>query len=214
MSTTNFQLEHRLRGLYAVSPDRSDTARLLAEVGAAIQGGCRILQYRNKPAERTLKIEQVALLAKICKSAGVCFIVNDEIDLALEAGADGVHLGAEDGDPAAARKRLGADRILGVSCYNDPARVNSAVCAGASYVALGAMFPSGTKPAAVRASLELLRSVKAECPVPVVTIGGITLANAPSLIAAGADMVAVVSNLFEAPDIRVQALAFQNLFNS
>lgn len=207
-------ISHLLRGLYAVSPDRADTARLLADIGAAVDGGCRVVQYRNKLAERPLRRQQAALLAEFCKSAGACFIVNDDIELALEVGADGVHLGGDDGDPVVARKRLGPRKVLGISCYNDAGRVAAAVAAGADYVALGAMFASATKPAAVRASLELLRAVKADCPVPVATIGGITLANAASLVDAGADMVAVVSDLFDAPDIRVRAREFQNLFNS
>jgi thiamine-phosphate pyrophosphorylase len=203
-----------LRGLYAVTPDREDADRLLADVGAALDGGCRVVQYRNKTADRALRCRQAALLAEFCKAAGACFIINDDLDLALEIGADGVHLGGDDGDPVRARKRLGPGKVLGISCYNDAGRVRAAVSAGADYVALGAMFPSATKPAAVRASLELLRAVKAGCAVPVATIGGITLSNAPSLVDAGADMVAVVSDLFDAPDIRVRARDFQNLFNS
>lgn len=173
-----------------------------------------MVQYRNKTAERPLRRQQAALLAEFCKSAGACYIINDDIDLALDFDADGVHLGGDDGDPVVARKRLGPDKVLGISCYNDAERVSAAVSAGADYVALGAMFVSVTKPAAVRASLELLRAVKASCPVPVATIGGITLSNAASLVDAGADMVAVVSDLFDASDIRVRARDFQNLFNS
>lgn len=203
-----------LRGLYAVTPDREDADRLLADVGAALDGGCRVVQYRNKTADRPWRCRQAALLAEFCKSAGASFIINDDLELALEIGADGVHLGGDDGDPVLARKRLGPGKVLGISCYNDAGRVRAAVAAGADYVALGAMFPSATKPAAVRASLELLRAVKAGCPVPVATIGGITLSNAAALVAAGADMVAVVSDLFDAPDIRARAKAFQNLFNS
>ena len=202
-----------LRGLYAVTADRADTDRLLSEVGAALSGGCRVVQYRNKSAAPALRRQQAAALARLCKTAGACFIVNDDVELALEVGADGVHLGGDDGHPEAARQRLGAGRLLGVSCYNDAARVAAAVAAGADYVALGAMFPSATKPGAVRASLDLLRSVKASCPVPVAVIGGITLANAGALVEAGADLLAVVSDLFDAPDVRARAQAFQDLFN-
>lgn len=203
-----------LRGLYAVTPDREDTDRLLAEVGAAVAGGCRVVQYRNKTADQPLRCRQAALLAEFCRSAGACLIINDDLELALEIGADGVHLGGDDGDPRLARKRLGPVKVLGISCYNDAGRVDAAVAAGADYVALGAMFASVTKPAAVRASLELLRAVKASCPVPVATIGGINLSNAPALVGAGADLVAVVSDLFDASDIRGRAQAFQKLFNS
>lgn len=202
-----------LRGLYAVTPDRDDTDRLLAEVVAAVTGGCRIVQYRNKAANRALRQHQVALLANFCKRSGVTLIINDDLELAITAGAAGVHLGSDDGDIALARHRLGPDRLLGVSCYNDQQRVARALAAGADYVALGAMFPSATKPAAKSASLEVLHTVKASCPVPVATIGGITIDNAPTLIAGGADLVAVISNLFEAPDISARARAFQNLFS-
>lgn len=206
-------LPYPLRGLYAVTADRSDTVRLLADVRAAVAGGCRLVQYRNKFADPVLQRQQALQLAEICRAAGASFIVNDAVDLALEVDADGVHLGGDDGDPLAARKRLGPGRVLGISCYNEAGRVDAAVAAGADYVALGAMFPSATKPAAVSASLDLLRAVKARCPVPVATIGGITLANAGSLVEAGADMVAVVSDLFDAPDIQGRARAFQDLFN-
>jgi len=197
-----------------VTPDRADSARLAVEVAAAVAGGCRIVQYRNKAADAALRRQQAALLAYFCKTSGVCFIINDDLQLALDLNADGVHLGGTDGDLALARQRLGADRLLGVSCYNDPARVRDAVAAGADYVALGAMFPTRVKPDAVRASVELLREVKAACPVPVATIGGITLDNATTLLEAGADMVAVISDLFDAPDITGRARAFQQLFNS
>ena len=197
-----------------MTPDRRDSAQLLADVAAAVAGGCRVVQYRNKSAEPVLRQQQAALLADFCKSTGVCFIVNDDPELAVAVGADGVHLGGDDTDPVAARAIIGPGRVLGISCYNDPDRVFRARAAGADYVALGAMFPSSTKPAAGRASIDLLRQVKASCPLPVATIGGITLANAGLLVNAGADLLAVVSDLFDAPDIQDRAQAFQKLFNS
>lgn len=203
-----------MRGLYAVTPDCDDSTRLLADVAAAVAGGCRIVQYRNKSAHPAMRQQQAVALAGLCRSVGALLIINDDIDLALDVGASGVHLGGDDGDLAQARIKLGARRLLGVSCYNDPDRVRLAVEAGADYVALGAMFPSATKPLAVQASLDLLRAVKAGCPVPVATIGGITLDNAASLLAAGADMVAVVSDLFASPDIAARAKAYQQLFNT
>lgn len=173
-----------------------------------------MVQYRNKGAAKILRQRQAALLAEFCRATGVFFIVNDDLELALELDADGLHLGADDANPELARNRLGPGKVLGISCYNDLGRVHEAVSAGADYVALGAMYPSSTKPAAVAASLDLLRLVKVDCPVPVATIGGITLENAPPLVAAGADMVAVVSDLFGAPDIRARSQDFQKLFNS
>lgn len=196
-----------------MTPDCHDSSALLADVAAVVAGGCGVVQYRNKSAEPALRRYQAALLAGFCKSAGVCFIVNDDPELAAAVGADGVHLGGDDADPALARAIIGPGRVLGISCYNSADRVFRAHAAGADYVALGAMFPSSTKPAALRASIDLLRQVKASCPLPVATIGGITLANAGELVRAGADMVAVVSDLFDAPDIQDRARAFQNLFN-
>jgi thiamine-phosphate pyrophosphorylase len=134
--------------------------------------------------------------------------VNDDVDIALAVGANGAHLGGEDGDLAIARSKL-AGKILGVSCYDDLERAKAAVSAGASYVAFGSVFPSPTKPGAVRAPLALFRS---DLGVPLCAIGGITLQNAPALVAAGASLLAVISDLFEAPDIAARAAAYRQLF--
>jgi len=191
----------KLRGLYAVSPEAPDA---LARIEQALAGGVALLQYRSKRRD-TVEAREALRLAR---RHAVPMIVNDDLELALEIGADGAHLGRDDGNLGAARKRLGA-RILGASCYADPALAQAAVAAGADYVAFGSVFPSPTKPGAVRAPMTLF---DAELGVPLCAIGGITLEKAPSLIAAGADLLAVITDLFEAPDITGRARQYARLF--
>ena len=199
-------------GLYAVTPDLEDTALLVAKAAAAIAGGAALLQYRHKTASPALRGEQARALAALCRSRGCRFIVNDDVELALAVGADGAHVGRDDPDPRAARERLGPGRLLGVSCYNEIARARAALAAGADYIAVGSMFPSSVKPGAVRAPLALIGEARATTGLPVVAIGGITPDNAPQLIAAGAAALAVISALFDAPDITAAARAFTALF--
>lgn len=201
-----------ISGLYAVTPDSADTPRLLADVEAALQGGARLLQYRNKSADEDLGLAQGRALHALCRKYRVPLIVNDHLDLALALDAEGLHIGGEDGSAVAARARLGPAKILGVSCYGKIDNARAAAHAGASYVALGGFFPSKVKPGAARTPVELLAEAKRGLDLPVVAIGGITLDNAPALIAAGADSVAVISALFGAPDIRGAAQRFRDLF--
>lgn len=201
-----------LRGLYAVTQDGAATGDLLARVRAVLTGGARLVQYRNKSAEPSSRRIRAQALLALCREFRVPLIINDDLALALEIGADGVHLGRDDGDLAAARYRLGADRLLGVSCYNELERARRAAQAGADYVAVGSVFASSTKPQAVRAALTLLTQVRRELGLPVAAIGGITLDNAQQVIAAGADMLAVISDLFDADDIAARAAAYAALF--
>src|SRR5574338_1006090 len=200
--------EAGLRGLYLVTPDWIDTPRLTAAVAAALTGRPTLLQYRNKLADPVTRREQAELVLALCRTAGVPMIVNDSLELALAIGAEGLHLGRDDGDPAAARAALGPGRLLGVSCYAEFARARAVRAAGADYVAFGALFPSPTKPAAARAALDLLTRARAELDCPVAGIGGITLGNAPLAVAAGADLLAVVSDVFAAPDPAARAAAY------
>ena len=204
----------RLRGLYAITPDDADTARLAARVRAALEGGdpggWAALQYRSKFASRALRREQARSLAALARAKGIPFIINDDLDLALEIEADGAHLGREDGDLAGARRRI-PGKLLGASCYDSLERARAAVAAGADYVAFGSVFPSATKPGAVRAPLTLFREAAA-LGVPLVAIGGIGLENAAEVIRAGAHALAVLSGLFDAPDIAARARAFTRLF--
>jgi len=197
----------KLHGLYAITPECLAADELLARVRAVLEGGIGALQYRRK-ALATL--EEAKALALLCRSRGVPFIVNDDVELALAAGADGVHLGKGDGALEAARKRM-KGKVLGVSCYASVDNARDAVAAGADYAAFGSVFSSPTKPGAVRAPLSLFAEARA-LGLPLVAIGGITLENAPQLLAAGADALAVISDVFDAPDPAARARAYGRLF--
>jgi len=193
----------KLRGLYAITAEAGDLER---KVRLALEGGIALLQYRSKARDHA----QAATIVRMAHDYGVPVIINDDVELALALDAAGAHLGSDDGDLRAARERLGA-RLLGASCYNQLERARAAVQAGADYIAFGSVFASPTKPKAVRAPLSLFGEAKA-LGVPLAAIGGITLENAPQLIAAGADLLAVVSDLFDAPDVRARARAYGKLF--
>jgi thiamine-phosphate pyrophosphorylase len=197
-----------MKGLYAVTPDATDTRELARKVEQALKAGVAMLQYRNKSISKDKRLLQAKELAPLARGYGVPFVVNDDVDIALAVSANGVHLGKEDGDVAAARAKL-PGRILGASCYDSLDSAKAAVRAGADYVAFGSVFPSSTKPAAVRAPLALFGH---KLGVPLCAIGGITLENAPELIAAGASLLAVISDLFDAPDIGARAAAYRELF--
>jgi thiamine-phosphate pyrophosphorylase len=207
-------VKRAISGLYAVTPDTRDTPGLLAGVESALAGGARLLQYRNKRADAALRHAQARAVLALCRRHEVPLIINDDLDLALELDAAGVHLGSDDGPLHAARKRLGRAKILGASCYRQLDSALEAQDAGADYVAFGSFFVSGVKPAAVRAPVALLQEARKRLTVPVVAIGGITLQNAPQLIAAGADAVAVISALFGARDIGAAATRFTALFQA
>jgi thiamine-phosphate pyrophosphorylase len=202
----------RVSGLYAVTPDISDTSRLVELTRAALIGGVRFLQYRNKAATPALRLAQALALKNVCNEHGAALIVNDHVDIALAADAAGVHLGKEDGLARDARGAIGSARLIGVSCYDSLERGHAALHEGADYVAFGSFFPSRVKPNAVKAPIELVSKAKAAFPVPIVAIGGITLENAPSLVRQGVDAVAVISALFEAPDVTDAARRFTALF--
>ena len=187
------------RGVYLITPDEPDTARLLARTAPLLAAGATWLQYRNKTASDALRREQATALQALCAAHGVPLIVNDDPELAQAIGAAGVHLGGTDGDIGAARSLLGPDAIIGASCYDQLANAERAVAEGASYVAFGAFFPTTTKVTSSRATPDLLRQ-SAALGVPRVAIGGLSPDNVGPIIAAGADLVAVVSGIFAAPD--------------
>jgi thiamine-phosphate pyrophosphorylase len=195
----------KLRGLYAITPDGPD---VMDKVQQALEGGIALLQYRRKGFSREFLLQEAKQMHRLAQRHQIPFIVNDDVELALEIGADGVHLGREDGDLRAARKKL-KTKLLGASCYDRIELARAAIAAGADYVAFGSVFSSPTKPNAVHAPLSLFGS---NLPRPICAIGGITLENAPQVIAAGADMVAVLSDLFDAPDIARRAAAYGKLF--
>jgi thiamine-phosphate pyrophosphorylase len=202
----------QIRGIYAVTPETEDTSDLIAKVTAVLKGGAGIIQYRSKSGTRAMQREQCIELLACAHAFDAILIVNDNSTLAQEIGADGVHLGRGDESVEKARNRLGPDRIIGVSCYNDLERARAAQAAGADYVAFGSFFPSSTKPEAVRASISLLRDAKAELNLPVVAIGGINMDNAATLIEAGVDCLALISGLFQSSEVEKETRAYLQLF--
>lgn len=199
------------RGLYAITDRALLAGRLLPAVEAALQGGAAVLQYRDKSSDAARRRGEAEALLALCRRYRVPLLINDDIELALAVGADGVHLGRGDGALAAARTALGADAIIGATCHDSLAFAAEAVAAGADYLAFGAFHPSTTKPGAQPAPLSVLSAAKG-LGRPVVAIGGITVDNAPPLLAAGADFVAVISDLFAGPDIAERARAYAALF--
>ncbi len=198
------------RGLYAITqPDGKSITEGVDEVDAALRGGAAVVQYRDK---NPLDARQLAAeLLAVCRAYQVPLLINDSVELALAVGADGVHLGRDDDGLAAARAKLGPDAIIGVSCYNDIARANAAVAAGADYVAFGRFFPSGSKPLAAPAEISTLQAAKRSLQVPIVAIGGILPENAGQLLDAGADLLAVIGGVFDSNPFE-SARRFQALF--
>ena len=169
------------------------------------------MQYRNKTAGAALQLEQACALRDLTREFSVPLVINDDVLLAQQVGADGVHLGGEDGSLADARSVLGKDKLIGLSCYNRLELARQAVRQGADYVAFGSFFSSTVKPDAVAASADLLRQARREIALPLVAIGGITAGNGRQLLEAGADALAVISAVFNAGDIRNAAQQFANL---
>lgn len=199
------------RGLYVITDGpRLD---LLEVVALALAGGARLLQYRDKTTDHKRRLTEARAIRALCAARKVPMIVNDDVQLALAAGAAGVHLGEDDGDIGAARAVLGPEAIIGVSCYDSLERARQLAESGADYLAFGAFFPSPTKPHARRASFELLRQTAA-LGLPRVAIGGITPDNGGSVIDAGADYLAVISAVFGDPDVRGAAARFSQLFST
>ena len=201
-----------ISGLYAITPDSASTTNLLTMTELVLAGGATIVQYRNKIADAALRQEQAYLLAQLCRKYQAVFIINDHVDLAIVVDADGVHLGQDDSCIGDVRKKLGDEKIIGVSCYNQLNLAIDAAQQGVDYVAFGAFFASSTKPDAVTASTDLLCTAKQKLNVPIVTIGGITLTNAAALIDLGGDAIAVSNALYGAQDIQSAAKAFSQLF--
>ena len=202
----------KLRGLYAITPEYADGARLLTELEAALAGGCRIVQYRDKISAMPECVARARALRELTRRYGARLLINDDLALAFLIEADGVHLGKDDGNLMAARAMLGPKRILGASCYADFAAAQTADAAGVDYVAFGALYPSPTKPTAPLAPQSLFLGATSRLTAASCAIGGITLNNAPALIAVGADLLAVITDLFSAPDITARAIAYQCLF--
>jgi len=206
-------MSHPLRGLYAIT-DRSLTPddRLIPAVAAAIQGGAKIIQYRDKSKDSERRRWEAQDLLNLSRTLSVPLLINDDLALAAEIGADGIHLGQGDHSLAEARQLLGSDAIIGITCHDSLELALEAERNGANYVAFGRFFPSATKPEARPAELTLLREARTALSIPIVAIGGITPENGAQLIEAGADMVAVIAELFGQRDIQAAAERFANLY--
>ena len=204
-----------LSGLYAIT-DRELAAGqdLATQVAAALAGGARIIQYRDKGSERQRRLDEAGRLRQLTREYDALLLINDDVELAVEIDADGVHLGRHDAGLEQARERLGPDALIGISCYNRLDLAHQAQRAGADYLAFGRFFPSRTKPQAVQATPELLQRAKRELHLPLVAIGGITPENGASLITAGADMLAVIHGVFGQPDIRQACERFRPIFTA
>jgi thiamine-phosphate pyrophosphorylase len=201
----------RLRGLYAIT-DGAKLPALVAAVESAIRGGAQLVQYRDKSADRHRRLDEGNALLELCHGHGVLLIINDDVVLATEVGADGVHLGRDDGRIEDARVRLGPRAVIGVSCYDSLERAVQAAHDGADYVAFGSFFGSVNKPTAVRAPLTLLVEARRRLDIPLCAIGGITPQNGAELVAAGADMLAAISGVFATADVELSAKAYSELF--
>ena len=204
MEKTTSKAKSKLYGLYAITPCYSiqplSTFELLSKIQSAIEGGARIVQYREKQLPADARHEQAHAIKTLCENYNVCFLVNDDVTTARDVGAHGVHLGQDDLSLTQARDTLGESAIIGVSCYNQLDLALLAEQQGADYVAFGRFFSSQTKPSAVQADIDLLIRAKSELSIPIACIGGITAENAKLLISAGADMLAVINAIFGTKD--------------
>jgi len=201
------------RGLYAITDSHLITAdKLTGQVAAAIRGGATVIQYRDKSSSPAQRQQQAAALVSLCHDHGIPLIINDDVELAVVVGAHGVHLGKADSTVRSARKQLGSDAIIGVSCYNEFERAVEAASEGADYVAFGRFFPSQSKPDTVTADPELLRQARQRLGIPVVAIGGITPENGQPLITAGAQLLAAIHGVFGQADVQAAARRYAELF--
>ena len=203
-----------MKGLYIVTPDWDDTDKLLHVTEQALQGGAALLQYRHKSADAALRQQQAEALLALCRRYRRPFIINDYVDLCLALDADGIHVGGTDASVAEVRAMVGADKIVGASCYGDLELAHAAYRAGASYVAFGGFYPSRVKKYPVTTPPDIVTRAKAEIALPNVVIGGMTQENAIPLIAAGADMVAAISSVYLADDPTAAARSFVALFEN
>lgn len=202
----------RVQGLYVITGAYRDVPDLSRQVRAALHGGARTVQYRDKNQNAATRLEAARAVVAVCHEFGARFIVNDDVALAAASGADGVHLGRDDAGAKAARAALGAGALIGVSCYNEFERAVAAQAQGADYIAFGSFYASTTKPNAVRADVALLSRARAALKINIVAIGGVTASNARALIEAGADAVAVCDDVFGRADIESAARAYAHLF--
>ncbi len=202
----------KINGLYAITPELENTGDLLDKTRQVLEGGAQLIQYRNKSANRILLREQAGLLLQLCREYTVPLIINDYLDLTIEIGADGLHVGQHDAAIAKARNQLGDNKIIGASCYNNLGLALQAEKEGADYVAFGAFFPSLTKPNTVSVTMNLIDEAKNKITVPIIGIGGIRLTNAKMVIQSGCVAIAVCNDLFQSGNIKTKAAQYAQLF--
>ncbi len=202
---------HIINGLYAITPDQKNLSILSSQVESCIKGGAKLIQYRSKKLSKIVQKKQAKQIKIVCNSYNIPLIINDDIELCRNLDADGVHLGENDDSLLKARKLLGPSKIIGISCYNSIDRVKMAIDGGASYVALGACFPTKTKPNAPQVTIDLIKFVLKRFNIPLVAIGGIDNENVELLVKEGVKCVALINALFSAKDIEKKAKVFTNI---
>jgi len=203
---------NKLKGLYVITDPLLCGEELIEKVELAIAGGAQIIQYRNKTANKQQQLSEAQALQTLCKKYQRLFIINDDIRLAITVNADGVHLGQSDDNIIDARKKLGMNKIIGITCHSDLEIAKTAQTQGANYVAFGRFYPSKTKPNAPSANIDILQQAKMQLEIPIVAIGGITIENAHNLICAGTDMIAVIHSVFAQNNIKEVTQNFSKLF--
>tara|TARA_B100000683_G_scaffold188182_1_gene181470 strand:- start:146 stop:820 length:675 start_codon:yes stop_codon:yes gene_type:complete len=201
-----------LNGTYGITPDNLPSEALIEKIRSSLMGGVKILQYRNKGNNWAKKIEEISEIKKICQKYNVPFIINDNLNIALEVDADGLHVGKDDVSIKKARESLGNNKMLGVSCYGDLQRATKAEKLGADYIAFGSFFKSKTKPKAPLIEKNILEKARYICQCPIVAIGGITPENGSELLKNGADMLAVADAIFSSKDCKLNAQKMARLF--
>ena len=202
-----------LRGLYAITDSHliSDN-NFNDSIKSVLQGGARLIQYRDKSYDANKRLAQTRSLRDLCYQYNALLIINDDIELAIQSEADGIHLGKNDISLSEARNRLGENFIIGISCYDQLELAIRAERQGASYVAFGAVYTSPTKPEATTVSMDTLSTAVSRLSIPICAIGGISSQNASTVIATGIDMIAVISDLFAQDDIQAHSEALSQLF--
>jgi thiamine-phosphate pyrophosphorylase len=195
-------------GLYVITQGQN----LFLDTQQALDAGAKVVQYRDKSNNDISRHHQAESLQELCQQYSVPLIINDDVKLAIDVGAAGVHLGRDDGNIQNAREQLGNNKFIGTSCYNSLDLALSAQKDGANYVAFGRFFHSASKPEAKPADISLLSIAKQKIHIPIVAIGGITHNNGHILLQAGADLLAVINAVYEQPDPYNAALTFNRLF--
>jgi thiamine-phosphate pyrophosphorylase len=203
-----------INGIYAITPDWEDTRQLIIKTEELLSNKINLLQYRNKKANKQLRMTQAKELQALCHHYQVPFIINDDFELCGILEADGIHLGKDDITIEEVRDKLGNKIIVGVSCYNDAERVNEMMASSCDYIALGACFPTKTKPNAPHASLNLLEHVVEISIKPVVAIGGINLDNCSPVINSGVDAIAMINALYSTDKVSDKILEIKRKFRN